>query len=126
MSGTRPHPAMTIRRLPSRMRKGLEPCNKWPKPAVEKAVQAGSNYDTLTYAPTDQQWKGDYRRIQVMAAKPGLTLAYRRGYFADDPKAPPRPVTTEGADADRTAYSAMRSAMVQGGPEPTEIIFAAT
>jgi VWFA-related protein len=96
------------------------------KEAVEKAVQAGSNYYTLTYAPTDQQWKGDFRKIQVMAAKPGLTLAYRRGYFADDPKAPLRPVTTEGADADRTAYSAMRSAMVQGGPEPTEIIFAAT
>ena len=96
------------------------------KEAVEKAVQAGSNYYTLTYAPIDQQWKGDFRKIQIMAARPGLTLAYRRGYFADDLKAPPRPVTTEGADADRTAYSAMRSAMVQGGPEPTEIIFAAT
>ncbi|HEV2484816.1 MAG TPA: VWA domain-containing protein [Terracidiphilus sp.] len=96
------------------------------KEAVEKAVQAGSNYYTLTYAPTGQQGKGDFRKIQVMAARPGLTLAYRRGYFADDPKAPPRSVATEEAGTDRTAYSAMRSAMVQGGPEPTEIIFSAT
>jgi VWFA-related protein len=96
------------------------------KEAIEKAVQAGSNYYTLTYAPADQQWKGDFRKIQVMAAKPGLTLAYRRGFFADDPKAPPRPVATEENSPDRSAYSAMRSAMVQGGPEPTEIIFAAS
>lgn len=97
------------------------------KEAVEKAIDAGSNYYTLTYSPTNQQWKGEYRKIHVEIARPALTLAYRRGYFASDPNAPqhhgePPPL----ANGQAPPYSAMRTAMMRGGPDPTEIIFAAS
>lgn len=95
------------------------------KEAVEKAIDAGSNYYTLSYSPTNQKWNGEYRKIHVEMARPALTLAYRRGYFADDPNAPQRhgepPVTANSP----TPYSAMRNAMMRGGPDPTEIIFSA-
>ncbi|HKN21968.1 MAG TPA: VWA domain-containing protein [Terracidiphilus sp.] len=58
------------------------------KEAVEKAINAGSNYYTIAYTPTNRKWNGDYRKIQVKLDRPGVTLAYRRGYFADDPNAP--------------------------------------
>jgi hypothetical protein len=96
------------------------------KEAVEKAIDAGSNYYTLAYSPTNEKWNGEYRKIHVEMARPGLALAYRRGYFADDPNAAPRhgepPATTSGQVP---AYSAMRTAMMRGGPDPTEIIFTA-
>lgn len=92
------------------------------KEAIEKAIQAGSNYYTLTYTPINQKWHGDYRKIQVNLARKGLNLAYRRGYFADDPNAPKRhgepAITGNGQAPD---YSAMRAAMTRGGPDPTEI-----
>lgn len=98
------------------------------KEAVEKAVATGSNYYTLTYTPTNQKWNGGYRKIQVKVAPKSLTLAYRRGYFADDPNAPQRRGETVAATAtsqngETAAYSAMRAAMVRGGPDPTQIIF---
>jgi VWFA-related protein len=96
------------------------------KEAVERAVVAGSNYYTLTYAPIDQQWKGEFRKIQVTTARPGLNLAYRRGYFADSPSVPPHHDAAAGADNGSTSFSAMRSAMLLGSPQPTEIILAAT
>ncbi len=97
------------------------------KEAVEKAVEAGSNYYTLAYSPSDQKWNGNYRKIHVELGHPGLTLAYRRGYFADDPNAPPRkgePVSV--VNGQPASYNALRTAMMRGGPDPTEIIFAAT
>lgn len=97
------------------------------KEAVEKAVEAGSNYYTLAYTPTDQKWNGNYRKIHVELAHQGVTLAYRRGYFADDPNAPLRkgePVSV--VNGQLPGYNALRNAMMRGGPDPTEIIFAAT
>ena len=96
------------------------------KEAVEKAIDAGSNYYTLTYTPTNQQWKGEFRRIQINLARRGLNLAYRRGYFADDPNTTPRndePSSTGIGQAQ--AYSALQAAMVRGGPDPTQVIFVA-
>ena len=55
--------------------------------AVQKAVAAGANYYSLVYTPTNKDWKGDYRKVQVQLAKSGYTLTYRRGYYADDPDA---------------------------------------
>ena len=95
------------------------------KEAVEKAIDAGSNYYTLTYTPTNQKWNGDYRKIQIDTARKGVTLAYRRGYFGDDPNAPARhgePANTAGAQA--VPYSPLRAAMLRGGPDPTEVNFA--
>jgi VWFA-related protein len=94
--------------------------------AVEKAVESGSNYYTLAYTPTSREWKGDYRKIQIKLARQGLTLAYRRGYYADDPSAPVRKSEPKSAGADHAPSNAMRAAMLRGGPDPTEIIFEAS
>jgi len=93
--------------------------------AVSKAIAAGSHYYTLTYSPTDTNWNGNFRKIQVKLQQSGVTLAYRRGYFANDPNTP---VTTHLANKTRkdSATAAprtdpMRVAMMRGAPDPTEI-----
>ncbi|MGD0732357.1 MAG: VWA domain-containing protein [Terracidiphilus sp.] len=94
--------------------------------AVANAIAAGSNYYTLTYTPPNGDWKGEYRKIQVKVARQGLTLAYRRGYYADDPRAPVHHgemVVSSGSGP--APYSAMRTAMLRGGPDPTEVLFKA-
>jgi VWFA-related protein len=96
------------------------------KEAVEKAIDAGSNYYTIAYTPTNLKWNGDYRKIQVKLDRPGVTLAYRHGYFADDPDAPAHNNRAQDAKPDPNQYSALRAAMLHGGPEPTELIFAAS
>jgi VWFA-related protein len=95
------------------------------KEAVEKAIESGSNYYTIAYTPTNRKWNGDYRKIQVKLDRPGVTLAYRHGYFADDPNAPAQHNQAQTAKPDPNQYSALRAAMLHGGPEPTELIFAA-
>ena len=95
------------------------------KEAVEKAVDSGSNYYTVAYEPTNRNWNGDYRRIQVKVDRPSLTLSYRRGYFADDPAAAPRHNQPQKIDAAVAQYSPMRAAMLHGGPDPTQLIFVA-
>jgi VWFA-related protein len=92
--------------------------------AVAKAIDGGSNYYTLTYSPSNTKWNGDYRKIEVKLQQPGLTLAYRRGYYADDPNAPAKkgafPVTMP-ANAP-PSLNPMNAAMMRGGPDPTQII----
>ncbi len=97
------------------------------KEAVQKAIDAGSNYYTIAYTPTNRDWNGDYRKIQVKLDRPGVSLAYRHGYFADDPSKPVhRGDAAQGAKSDVPQYSAIRTAMLRGGPEPTQLIFVAS
>jgi VWFA-related protein len=95
--------------------------------AVQKAVDAGSSYYTLTYTPTKGDWKGDYRKIQIKLEQPDYTLSYRRGYYADDPDAPPSKSTPNKAvaTAPTAPFDPLHLAMLWGGPDPTQIIFAA-
>jgi len=94
--------------------------------AVEKAIDEGSNYYTLVYLPTNQKRKGEYRKIQIEMTQPNLTLAYRRGYFADDPIASAQhggPATTAYGPL---PYNAIDAAALRGGPDPTQITFTAS
>lgn len=104
--------------------------------AVAKALDAGSNFYTLTYTPTNRESKGEYRNIRVElqpdAAARGLKLAYRRGYFAANPTAhltahpssAPLQATAPAATAPVTGILAYaRRAMQRGAPEPSEILF---
>jgi VWFA-related protein len=100
--------------------------------AVATAITDGSNFYTLTYTPTDFERNGKFRRIKVQLATPGVHLAYRRGYYADDPnKRPPsldgQPPKSTVADAAVTAAAptglqALREAVMRGSPTPTEIL----
>ena len=107
--------------------------------AVADALDAGSSYYTLTYTPTDHKWNSAYRNIHVeikgTAAAQGGKLAYRRGYYADDPGRPPKleqgevptkatldtPMTGALADSAVAAYS--RAAISRGSPTPQDIVF---
>lgn len=107
--------------------------------AVASAIDAGSNYYTLTYTPTDHKWNSAYRNIHVeimgSAAVKGEKLAYRHGYYADDPRRAPKlnrsePPTnttpdtpTAAAPADNGAEAYSRAAITRGSPTPQDIVF---
>jgi VWFA-related protein len=99
--------------------------------AVEQAVDDGSNYYTLTYSPSNHDWKGEFRKVEVKLAQSGYTLAYRRGYYADDLDKPTRkpeaiadktPATDAATDP---AKKALQAAMEYGSPQPADIILKA-
>ncbi len=96
------------------------------KEAVEKAIDAGANYYTVAYAPANRNWNGAYRGIQVKVDRPGVSLSYRRGYYADDPSAPPHSNPAQEASSDPSRHTAIRAAMLHGAPDPTEFIFEAS
>lgn len=100
------------------------------KEAVQTAIEAGSNYYTVAYSPANQKWDGGFRRIQVKIDKPGVTLAYRRGYYADDPNKTPQITPAQTAQAQNgqpapPTHNAFHAAMMHGAPDPTQLIFVA-
>jgi len=82
--------------------------------AVAKAIDDGSNYYTVGYVPTDKNYNGDYRKIDVKLDKGHDSLSYRRGYFADDPNKPATGVPN---------LSPITTAMVHGAPPLSQIVF---
>jgi VWFA-related protein len=56
--------------------------------AMAKAIDEGSHYYTLAYAPTNTKTGGKYRRIEMNLSNPDYKLSYRRGYYADKPESP--------------------------------------
>ncbi len=102
--------------------------------AVAKAIDAGSNYYTFTYSPTDKSWNGSYRSIRVeltgTAAMQGAKLEYRHGYYADDPQRPAKKgelptkaAVTPAQLADHAKEAYTREALSRGAPEPADILF---
>ena len=99
--------------------------------AVEKAIDSGSNYYTLSYYPAEHKWDGKYHSIAVKVDDPKLKVSYRIGYYADDPygipdkRNAPLLASTMHAVADPVTSSrttAIRVAMQFGAPEPTQIV----
>jgi len=85
------------------------------KEAVQEAINDGSNYYTLAYAPTNRQWDGRYRSVHVKLDQSGVNLFYRQGYFAYGPN------DSRGHSGKAPPMSVMDSAMQFGGPNPTQI-----
>ena len=101
--------------------------------AVAEAIDDGSNFYTLTYTPTNANRNGEFRKIKVQLARQGFNLAYRHGYYADDPtKGPPPPLKGQAKQSTVTdaavtggavnALQSMRVAMMRGSPTPSEIV----
>ena len=90
--------------------------------AVQKAIENGSNYYTLTYAPTNTTWDSKFRAIKVKLDQPGVKLNYRDGYFAVDPNDRNK-LYAQQAAAMQTQPTTMITAMMHGGPDPAEILF---
>jgi VWFA-related protein len=50
--------------------------------SIRKAVDDSRVSYVLGYYPTNNQWDGHFREINVKVARPGLHLRYRTGYYA--------------------------------------------
>jgi VWFA-related protein len=90
--------------------------------AVEKAVENGSNYYTLTYSPTNTEWDARFRSIKVAVDQPSVKLGYRNGYYAVDPNDRNK-LNAQGAATALVQPTTMATAMMHGGPDPAEILF---
>ena len=100
--------------------------------AVAEAIDDGSNFYTLTYTPTNADRNGEFRKIKVQLARQGFSLAYRHGYYADDPAKAPPPLKSQAKQSTVTdaavsggavsALQSMRVAMMRGTPTPSEIV----
>jgi VWFA-related protein len=55
---------------------------------VAQAMENGAHYYTLVYTPPSRQLDGKFHRIEVKLREGKAKLAYRRGYYADDARAP--------------------------------------
>jgi hypothetical protein len=97
--------------------------------AVADAIDQGSNFYTLTYAPTDVKLDGKLRKIKIEAARSGLKLSYRRGYYADPPDKTTTDTMVSAATASDQATASdgistrdtLRLAMMRGAPTPSDI-----
>ena len=52
--------------------------------ALDRVLNHGTHYYTLTYAPPDKNMDGRLRHIQVKVSGGSYHLSYRRGYYARD------------------------------------------
>jgi VWFA-related protein len=56
--------------------------------ALDRVMAHSSHYYTLTYTSTNNANDGKFRKINVKLARRGYQLDFRRGYYADPPRAP--------------------------------------
>lgn len=95
------------------------------KEAIVDAINAGSNYYTLAYSPSNRNWNGSFRKIEVKLNQTGTKLKFRHGYFADDPNHPAQHAAPKSSKGSAQQFDPTRVAMQRGAPDPTEVIFAA-
>jgi VWFA-related protein len=62
--------------------------NNGIKEILDEALDDGANYYSLTYSPSNKNYNGALRHIQVNLSKKGYRLSYRRSYYALNPDAP--------------------------------------
>jgi VWFA-related protein len=88
--------------------------------AAEKAFAAGANYYTITYTPTNNDWRGEYRTIKIHSPVEGVHLAYRNGYYATHSGTHGK-FETLAAQKAKTETTALTNALTRGTPPATEI-----
>jgi VWFA-related protein len=81
--------------------------------ALSRAIQNGSHYYTLSYTPSNKDFDGKFRRIEVKLAGNQYGLAYRRGYYAFDSMAAKAP---QEADP-------LRPLLQRGLPSATQVVY---
>jgi VWFA-related protein len=87
------------------------------KEAVESAINNGSSYYTVGYAPPGN-FDGQFRKLQLRLDDGGAyKLSYRRGYYADSQD---KPSTHNPGEP-----SLMTTATLPGAPPATQILFLA-
>lgn len=82
--------------------------------AVERILQYGSNYYTVGYTTSAKQIDGKFRKIEIRVDGGNYQLAYRSGYYADDPLK---------RFAFRSSEPSLVAAMVHEAPTASEVLF---
>jgi hypothetical protein len=93
---------------------------------IARAIDNGSHYYTLTYAPPDPQYDGRGHTISVKltTAHPGVKLTYLDKYAAEDPaQILPAPQFTLNATPPTANVGGMRVAMARSQPASTQLLF---
>jgi len=84
--------------------------------ALARVINNGTRYYSLAYSPTNASMDGTFRRIQVKLVNGKGTLAYRRGYYADD-------LATALSAGQKPASDPLLSLMGRNLPEYTQILY---
>lgn len=87
--------------------------------SIRGSIDDGSTYYTLAYYPENKNWGGQLRQIDVKTSKPGITLRYRRGYYAVDPS-----LATKEEDSKKLVEEFSR-ALALDVPSATAVLFRA-
>jgi len=100
------------------------------KNMLEEAAEAGSDYYTLTYSPSNQNFDGKLRSIRVQLGDKGYHLEYRRGYLATGPQSPIMPVRAKARKQEETANfrpvgDSLSAYMQRGAPIARQVYFRA-
>ena len=95
--------------------------------AITKAIEAGSDFYTLTYAPPGTEYDGRHHTINLKLnldpPRPGLHLTYRNSYYAEDPaKLSPKPGLSLAATP-ASATGDLHAQMGRSMPTSTELLF---
>jgi VWFA-related protein len=88
---------------------------------IASVVSDSSDFYTLSYTPENRDMDGLYRRVDVKLAGPKYSLAYRRGYYAEDLDLPgaKRPTTAADAGPD----DPLRPFMEFGMPQTEQVLY---
>ena len=95
------------------------------EPALRKIGIENSRYYQLTYTPTNRNYDGKYRSIQVKVHRPNVEVVARRGYFAKKAPAPPAQIAAQATPEEPSPPPAPASATEPAPartPEPSEAI----
>ncbi len=89
---------------------------------LAEALADGSSYYSLSYTPSNGDWRGEFRKIEVKLRQNGYELAYRRGYYADDTSVGAGNKTSAKMQLAVPGYGVMHLALMHAGPEPTDVM----
>jgi VWFA-related protein len=84
--------------------------------ALTRVVNNGSHFYSLAYSPTNTNMDGKYRRIQIKLINAKGSLAYRRGYYADD-------VNTALASSQKENSDPLLPLMGRNSPDYSQILY---
>ncbi len=83
---------------------------------VRTSIDDGSTYYTMAYYPENRKWDGKLRNIDLKIDRPGVTLRYRRGYYA---------IIPGGTDSVLSAAGEFGRALALASPSYNGVLFKA-
>lgn len=86
--------------------------------SMHAIVSDGSAYYTLSYYPENKNWDGQFRTIEVKAARGAVSLRHRLGYYALDPE-------KDGSLAEKRVAEDFSRSLLLDSPAATSVRFQA-